>query len=450
MYAGAAKVDITPEGSVWMDGMLRDRPSEGVHDPLFARGLVLASEASGADAVALVVLDVCGLSTADSRAMRERVARRTGLPVAHLIVAATHTHSGPASVGFFNQKEVAYVDLLSDAVEQVVVEALASLTEVVVGCGSGREETISHYRRLLARDGHVVMNWEPYPADQIVGPLGVIDPEVGVLVARPVSQTDRLVATLFNHAGHPNVMSGDNLLLSSEYPGLACRLLEEWFGCGTAIFANGAQGTMDIDGLRDRDWAGLERVGGALAEAVKAVVPDLEYRASRPLAVLTVEYPVPARQITDEEWTWAQRILAETGGKVQAMADGVGDDYLAVLYRRLREAQDQDVAIEQTCVALGETALLTFPGELYTEIGMQIKQRSPFEHTWIIGLANGKIGYVPTRQAISEGGYAEDTRRVDAAAEDLIVERSLALLQAAQARIKQSPAQPAAAEGNES
>ena len=71
---------------------------------------------------------------------------------------------------------------------------------------------------------------------------------------------------------------------------------------------------------------------------------------------------------------------------------------------------------------------LTFPGELYTEIGQHIKAHSPFPRTFIIGLANGYVGYVPTRKAIGEGGYAEDTRHVDEAAEELVIEHSLALL----------------------
>ncbi len=434
MLAGAARTDITPAGSVWMDGMLRDHPSQGVHDPLHARCLVLSATGEVSEAVAVVVLDVCALSTDDNQAMRRRVAERTGLPAERVILAATHTHSGPAAKGFFNDKEVVWVEQLAEAVVAVVTEALAGRTAVAVGCGSGTETTISHYRRLLAKDGHVIMNWEPYTEDEVVGPLGVIDPEVGVLIAVRADQSGQVVGTLFNHAGHPNVMSGDNLLLSAEYPGLACRLVEEFFGFGVAIFANGAQGTMDIDGLRDRDWAGMDRVGHALAEAVKAVEPSLDYRSPLPLAVARRAYDVPARQITDDEWSWAQRILAETGGKVQALADGVGDDYLAVLYRDLRARQDHPIVIEQTCVAIGETALLTFPGELYTEIGQEVKRRSPFKQTWIIGLANGHIGYVPTRVAITEGGYAEDTRGVDAAAADLIINHSLALLAEAHAQ----------------
>jgi neutral ceramidase len=109
------------------------------------------------------------------------------------------------------------------------------------------------------------------------------------------------------------------------------------------------------------------------------------------------------------------------------MADGVGDDYVALLLRRLWESAET-IAVEQTCFAVGGCAFLTFPGELYTEIGLRIKAASPFDATYIIGLADGYIGYIPTRQAIAEGGYAEDTRHVDVDAEEIITERSLALL----------------------
>ena len=95
---------------------------------------------------------------------------------------------------------------------------------------------------------------------------------------------------------------------------------------------------------------------------------------------------------------------------------------------RLREAGPRDLPVEQICLALGDSALLTFPGELFTEIGQTIKAHSPFRRTFIVGLANGYVGYIPTRKAIAEGGYAEDTRLVDEAAEQVVVEHSLALL----------------------
>lgn len=427
MQAGLARVEITPSGPIRMEGMLRAHDSTGVHDPIFAKALVLSNGPQPADAFAIVALDVCAMSAEICRTIRTLAEKRTGIPFDRIIVAAKHNHSGPATRDSQNEREKEYVQSLIQKVVALIEEAASRLEPAAIGCASGREETISHYRRLLADDGHVVMNWEPWPAERIVRPLGVIDPEVGVLKIVSVDGKNRLLGVLFNHAGHPNVMSGDNYLISPDYPGRAEVLLEEECG-GRAIFVNGAQGTMDIDGLRDRDWAGVERVGRALAAAVAGTLAVIAPRATIRLRSGSCRYTVPARKISDAEKTWAETIVKQTGGVVQPVADGVGDDYKANLFLRLWQAQDQAIDLEQTCLAVDDCALISFPGELFTEVGQRIKAASPFRHTYIIGLANGCIGYVPTREAIRQGGYEPLTRHVDDSAAEIIEEQSLALL----------------------
>jgi hypothetical protein len=134
------------------------------------------------------------------------------------------------------------------------------------------------------------------------------------------------------------------------------------------------------------------------------------------------------RQVSPAELAWAEKIIAETGGEVKPLADGVGDDYKAKLFKRLHDIQEQDVTVDQVCFAMGDTAFISIPGELFTEIGMRIKAESPFAHTYLLGLANGHIGYIPTRVAIHLGGYEVDTRGMDDMAEEVIVEKSLDLL----------------------
>lgn len=427
MFAGTAAIDITPNRSVRMDGMIREHPSEGVHDPIFVRALALAERADPGAAFVVVSVDLCGLSEEDHAAIR-RGAAQLGVAEDRVIVAATHTHSGPAAYGHFCDPEEDYAREVVAAVVEAISQSVHGMATAAVGCGIGEERTISHYRRLMADDGHVVMNWEPFPAERIVGPLGVIDPDVSVLSVTRAGNPGETLCTVFNHAGHPNVLSGDNYLISGDYPGRAVELLIERFG-GNAMFLNGAQGTMDIDGLRDRDWEGRERIGNALADAVGDVVRGIVAKTDPAIRGASAGYTIPGRVITDEEWAWAEPILAETGGAYQPLADGVGDDYIAALYKRIREQRVESISVLQCCLAVDDCAFITFPGELYTEIGMRIKSESPFRHTAIIGLANGSVGYVPTRKAILEGGYAEVTRMVDAASEEIVVEQSLALLE---------------------
>jgi len=427
MNAGAARIDITPDHDVWMDGMLRAHRSTGVHDPLYAKALVLCETDLQKDGVAFISVDVCDIGTADNMAMRLRLTQKTGIPTDRIILAATHNHSGPATVGFFNPKEDDYVKELTEKIVAVADSAIRCLAPAAISCASGREDTISHYRRLLADDGHVVMNWEPWPAERIVRTLGAIDPEVGMLKVVSAGDTAKTIALLFNHAGHPNVLSGDNYLLTSDYPGLAEKILEKKFG-GTALFFNGAQGSMDIDGLKDRDWEGRDRVGQALADAVAKTAQSAKPLAHVNLRVASIRYEVPARKISAKEQAWADRILEQTGGAIKTVADGVGDDYKATLYRELRTHEHQPINLEQIGVAIDNSALISFPCELFTEIGQQIKAQSPLKRTWCLGLANGHIGYVPTRTAISQGGYEPDTRRLDDSAEELIIAHSLELL----------------------
>ena len=427
MFAGTAKIDITPNGSVWMDGMIRSHRSTGVHDPLFARALVLANSGETAQGFAVISVDVCGLDEKSTNLTRLLIEAKTGIPAKQVIIAATHTHSGPATIGFFNQAEEKYLKETEGKIVECVARAAQNLLPVSAGCASGREETISHYRRLLADDGHVVMNWEPFPAERLKGPLGEIDPELGVLKIAGTDNPERIICLLFNHAGHPNVMSGDNYLLSADYPGMATGLLEKKFGCN-AIFVNGAQGTMDIDGVKDRDWEGVERAGTALAQATIQTAAKVNLSKTIAVRGAGIAYFLPARQIFGRELEWAKKVLEETGGKVQVVADGVGDDYKARLLVELRKNQNQNIPLEQICFAVGDCAFISLPGELFTEIGRRIKTESPFQHTYIIGLANGCVGYIPTREAIAQGGYEVDTRRAGDDAEEIIVEHSLVLL----------------------
>lgn len=427
MKAGTARIDVTPSYPVWMDGMIRSHKSTGIRHKLYAKTVALSSGDRPEDIFVMVSVDVCYVSSADHELICADITRRTGIPPTNIIIASIHNHSGPAIIGRFNPREEEYLSNLRALIAECVCKAVRSMSPALAGCGSGAEHTVSHYRRLLAKDGRVIMNWEPYTPDQIVGPLGEIDPEVGVLKILSADSGRKPIATLFNYACHPNVMSGDNYLLTCEYPGLAEAMLERRLG-GTALFVNGAQGTMDIDGLKDRDWAGMERIAGALAEAVMQASSAIEAKAELKVRGGFSRYALPARRISPEEMAWAESVLARTKGKITPVADGVGDDYKAVHVKQLYAVQDVPHQVEQVCIIIGDTAWISFSGELFTEIGMRIKRASPFARTYIVGVANGQISYVPTREAIRQGGYEPGQRRVDESAGDIVFEQSLALL----------------------
>ena len=358
-----------------MDGMIRAHRSEGVHDDLSARAVVFSNAREPGQACAVVSVEVCALTNGDVDGVRREIERRVRIPRDRIIVCATHCHSGPATYGFFNPKEEEYTATMCAAVVEAVEKAATAMLPATLEVGHAEEPGISHYRRLMADDGHVVMNWEPFPPERIRGSLGEADPVVTAFRFAEESGGGT-IATMFQHAGHPNTLSGDNYLITSEYPGLACRLVEKEWG-GQALFLNGAQGSVDIDNFRDREWQGLERLGTALAAAVTRALGNSVKPAHPDVRVARRLYTVKGRRITRRELSWADDVLRRTAGTVQAVADGVGDDYKATLYRRIHEARVAALDIEQVGLALGDAVLVSFPGELYTEVGADLKRRSP-------------------------------------------------------------------------
>ena len=426
MLAGASRVDITPDGPVWMEGMIRDHKSEGIHDRLFARCVVLSNDPDAREAVAIVSLDVCMIGSETALRAKDAIRKLSGILPQRVILAATHTHSGPATIGLFQPAEQEYLSELELRIADVVADAVSKLRSALISVGSASEHTISHYRRFANEQGKVVMYWEQDPALGHLKPLGEPDPEVGAVDVVD-AQTGNRIGLVFNHAGHPNVMSGENYMISGDYAGAAARIVEDRLG-GVGIFLNGAQGSVDIDNWRHRGWEDVQTLGARLAAAVQYAAETASPTEDDTLRFASVRYKLPRRRISDEELVWAAEVLATTGGSVTALADGVGDDYKAVLYGRLRECQDEEIDVEQTAFSVGDTALVSFPGELFTEIGLGIRAASPFKRTYIVGLANGCIGYVPTRRAIAQGGYEVDTRQLDDSAAEVIEEMSLALL----------------------
>ncbi|MBN2456652.1 MAG: neutral/alkaline non-lysosomal ceramidase N-terminal domain-containing protein [Sedimentisphaerales bacterium] len=429
LMAGTAKIDITPKGNVWMDGMIRSHESEGIHDPLFVRALVISPE--GADKnkkVAIVSCDVCVIPGEVADKIRKTVSGKTGIPVENMVVAATHTHSGPSTYGFFNPPAKEYTDHeFIPKVIDAICQANDSLAPAAVGYTRGEETTISYYRRLWTDEGKILMNWEPYPPEKIVGPAEEADNEVGVVKIVSADDPASVIAIVYDHAGHPNVMSGENFQISADYPGLASKIVEDKFG-GIAIFLNGAHGSLDIDGLKDRDWEGVDRTGNALGNVVAELAGKIKPKKAVKVAVTSRTFTVPARTMTPEEISWSKDVMKNSTGEVVTLADGVGDDYKANLFLELDKKTGTSIDIEMVGVALGDLAFVSFPGELFNEIGAKIKKQSPFKYTYTVDCANSYVGYYPTKKAIAEGGYAVETRRCDDTAEEIIIKNSLDIL----------------------
>jgi len=431
--AGAAKTDITPQVGCWLEGIPRAEPSNAIHDPLYARALVVAywdDVEETENKICLVTCDLIGLSNEFSQAVREKIAQALDTIAANVVIACAHNHSGPATIGFHDPEHVDrdYLSLLSSKLLELSQGAASNLESALLGVGLGEETTVSEYRRLLTRDGGIVMNWEEYPPEEILGPAEAGDPDLGVV--KILSTSGQTIAVIFNYACHPNSMPGDNFTITADFPGYAADLIEKELG-GIALFTNAAQGSVDIEGFEGRDFGGVERRGVALGEVVLDVCRKIEVQPDPVIRAARRVFLLPYRVVPPEILQWARDVASRATGEAVTLRDGISDEIKAENILHHVSISEPGVDFEMVGIRLGDGVFFTVPGELFTEIGKRMKTLSDSLQVHVIGLANGYHGYISTAKASAEGGYATDVASgayFAEDAEDLICQNTEVLL----------------------
>lgn len=367
LRAGAARVDITPPLGTEMPAW--PRQASGVHDPLYARALVLDD---GVDRVAIVALDTCMFhETAPPSfhdgpefieygrvtAVRRDVRAATGIDKVILVASHTHSSAGNAPESWLREEE--------KRIAGAVVEAAARLRPATLGVGQGTVHE-GFNRRLPGKDAPTKTQWDN-PARTTTGP---VDPALGVISIQAEDGTT--IATLVNFACHAVILGPKNTEFSADYPGVLARKVEQAIG-GECLFLQGAAGDIDpfVCLLTDTTGANeeLERLGSVLATETLATIARIKERKAESRLVWHQDL-VPLASRNDP---------AKAGRKIEAEINTllIGDDL----------------------------ALATFPGEFFVEHGLALKRLSPIPHTFFVGYCNGFLGYFPTIKASTEGGY---------------------------------------------
>jgi hypothetical protein len=434
--AGAAVVDITPTGAVVMDGYggRRER-SRGVHDPLFARVLLIEHEGTRA---AIVSCDLLGMHSEITGEVRRLAEKRLGIPADALVVCATHNHAGPAGLrgGMFSRLDEALAGTLVQRIIGALEEAVGSLQPAVLKSGRVTIDTISQNRR---------------------DPDGPMDPVLRVLL---VDGEDGPIASVISFACHATVLDGENLMLSAEFPGVACRLVSEQTGA-PALYVQGACGNVNPMWIR-QDFESVQRAGQIVGGAALRVVAELQAlgRGQRAHNIRWDEFtekPVPGRVVeprlkaarreievplraflADEEY--ASRVgeleakaaaLAEDSGERRAVMSQLtrfqNERWAATWARRQPEVTAQHTEVQ--ALSLGEgLAVLALPGEFFVESAEVIRSRFGVEDLLVACYANDYIGYVIPPAAYEEGGYEAGITFCTPEAEGVFVEASLGVL----------------------
>ena len=376
--AAAVKVDITPQSPQWLLGY-QARQSDGVHDRIYHR--VVALEA-GTTQFYLISSDLCLFSPTLYDSVTKDLQKETGIDPAHVWWSVTHTHAAP-EVGPPDMYKVLlgrsdhewdrnYTTEATRALIDAVRTARDKLEPARIAFGTGASMANIN-RRARDVDGKISLGLNPDgPADRTFNLIRLDRPD-----GSPIA----LVA---NYAMHGTVMNGQNVKISGDAPGTVTAYLEEKLG-GTVLYINGAAGNIApiYSVYPDPSSGHLSQfnvlLGDRILAAVAALAPGTSEATMR-LADQTIETP------RRDGLAWPDELAAYATAGDRPMVR------LPVRY-----------------LAINDTVIWSAPVEMFCEIAMGVRDRSPFSRTFYFGYTNGWFGYLPTAKAFEEGGYEPRT-----------------------------------------
>ena len=391
LKAAVVKVEITPEKPVYLYGYRsRKTPSEGVHDPISAR--ITAFENNGKRLV-IVSTDLGAYGRDAFKDIQKSILDKYNLEASQLFLSAIHTHSTPILMLNDEGKRinnVEYTGILKEKLIKAVGEALAGLQIVNTGIGTG-SSAVGCNRREMKPDGEITLGRNTY---------GPTDKEV--LVMKLAVPGGKPIGALFDYATHATALGARNMLISGDVIGLSEQYVEKILGDDIVAPALvGASGNID-------PWY--------------RILPSFNTENGR------IPEPVLLGQLLGTE------VINVFNGIKELKPGGEINSLFATIEcpRKIKEDDKEDVSktvpVNITAARIGDVAFIGFNVEMITQIGMEIKAGSPFEHTFIITHCNGYSGYLPPAELYKEGGYEVRSSHFKIGSSDMVVKKALRML----------------------
>lgn len=411
IWVGSSKIEITPTRPMLMGGYgARTDESVGVHDPLYARATYLSD---GAIAILLVVCDLVAVGDDLTQILREAISEKVEIREDQVMIAATHTHAGPAAVR--NLLDPEYTQFLIKQVVAASMNARARKEQVVMSLMRAEVEGVSQNRRDSS-----------FPVQR----------DLDILLA--INIQGNVVSSLIFFSCHPTIMEYDNLDFSADFPGAAITLLESNLG-GVATFLQGVCGdinpTWSAHTWRDVELNGKIVGSAALAAAFQGLsIQNERYCVNLSLGIDILQPSVPGKLISGSELTTLSRFITlkrqrpenvnEDDPEIRDLELALKRDSSFENRRKLhpklaflkakrygwtnpspRYLPGEDRLEIQAIRLCTDVVILGLPGEFLLTAGEEIKTNSPFLHTLIVGYANGYFDYFPLAGDFKEHGY---------------------------------------------
>lgn len=464
---GWAEIDITPDKNISLRGQFYERISQYVETPITVTAMAL--EADG-DAMVICSCDLVAVEEALLRRVRSLLDGKTDLPLDKIILHATHTHTsfryaepqdaeaGPdeqvPSLAVLRQfvsddmlyaptvtvddsimSEEAAFDFLAERIALAVKTAWEARRPAVYACGFGRA-AVGMNRRACYDDGSAQM-WGDTNTPNFTHLEGGCDNGVEMLFT--FDPEKRLTGVILNVACPAQVLEHRSFV-SSDYWGKVKLRLREQFGdelfilglCSPAgdqcprdliRWQNGETPVFDPNISRPNpierrsdgsmfDVQGTVRIGRRIASEVLAAYEEIdEYFGEVTFAHKVETLKLPLRRVTLAEYQAAkaeiERFVEKNKGRTIDYTDTAAMHVHAGIISRFAYQQNHDlVPIELHCIRLGDIALATNPFELFLDYGNRIRARSKAKQTFLVQLACGDFGYLPTARAEAGSHYS--------------------------------------------
>ena len=417
LRAGAATVDITPRHvPIRTAGNLTLTVVSNIHDSLHVRALALHD---GATALVLGTVDSCMVAREDLDRAKSMASRLTGIPVEHMLLSSTHTHTAPAVYGCHgNDAEPEYREWLVPRISQCIVEAWKNLQPARIGWARQDLPKFVHCRRWLMQPGsalHPDPAFTGCPSNQVmmnpgyantnkIRPVGPVDPAVTVLSVQ--TRDGRPLSVLANYSTHYASAPSDQI--SADYFGEFCEQLGRKLNAAernppfVALISNGTSGDANCIDATQRDWVVTPKlVAEAVVEATLRAMDTISYQDRVPLGAIQTELALAVRLPTPTQVERARRFLAD---QVIGRPTRTWEENYARETVLLSEWPASKRLLLQA-MRIGEFGVGAIPCETYGATGLELKRTSPFALTMIVGLANGYHGYLPPPDQFPFGEY---------------------------------------------
>jgi neutral ceramidase len=440
LFAGAGRTLINPPLGIKTVGFTsREGVVERIESDLTSTAIVFSA---GASKIAIIAVDLCVPSVDMVADWRRQVAEAIGTAPAHVMINLSHTHSGPPLPGrspeFCFQAGLidGYYDQLVPLIVASAVQADSHLQPARLAHGEG-ESHVGINRREMGPDGYIFLGEDPNkPIDPVVGVVRVDD-----LNGDPI-------ATLFSYGCHTVVVGPNSKVASPDFPGASREVIETALG-GLSLYLQGGGGDiMPVGGMGWEDDCrdGKNRVGMALAGEVLKVAAGLRTNVRKgertwlpsllgPGMTLTPWVPVeghgaehfeavsqtikldlmPFPTLAEAQRLRAERQRdaedAETSGQERRVT--VGNRFLAWadgLIKAIAEDASPTADFEIQALRINDVTFVSLSAEVFSQTTVELRRRSPFEHTMALGYTNGVVCYLPRAEDYPSGGWRVDDR----------------------------------------